>query len=131
MGAGGIARWAFAAFYVVVAILAIWGGILAVNPPAPEASQFNPTPLPPPVNPQMVVTAVFYFITALAFLGAAAFAVLRTLKKDPMGLVLGLNVAYAAALAVIGLYLTWMGGTLISLGGSWYYLLSGLATIAV
>src|SRR5262249_55523950 len=106
-----IARWAFAAVYLVIAIIAVWGGGLAISPPPPEATQFTPTPLAPPVNPAMVMTAVFYFLTALAFLAAAAFSVMRVLKKDPMGLVVGLNAAFAAALFVIGVYLAWMGGT--------------------
>jgi membrane-bound PQQ-dependent dehydrogenase (glucose/quinate/shikimate family) len=130
MGSGAIARWAFAAFYLIVGIIALWGGIAAINPPPPEPSAFNPNPAAPPVNPAMVMTAVFYVLTAAAFLAAGAYAVMRTLKKDPMGLVAGLNAAFAAALAAIGIYLVWMGATLIGLGGNWYYLLAGLATIA-
>src|SRR5690349_14120561 len=107
MGSAAIARWAFAAFYLIIAFIALWGGIAALNPPPPEASNFNPNPLAPPVNPAMVMTAVFYFLTAAAFVAAAAYAVMRTLAKDPMGLVAGLNAAFAAALAAIGIYLVW------------------------
>ncbi|MGD2131707.1 MAG: PQQ-binding-like beta-propeller repeat protein [Maricaulaceae bacterium] len=41
------------------------------------------------------------------------------------------NWAFAALLALIGVYLAVRGATLISLGGSWYYLLAGLALLGV
>jgi membrane-bound PQQ-dependent dehydrogenase (glucose/quinate/shikimate family) len=127
-----VARWAFAAVYLAVAIIAIWGGYAALNPAGPEPSQFNPTPLPPPLNPQMMVTGGFYILSAIVFLGAAAYAVVRTVNKDGMALVSGLNAAFAGGLTVIGAYLVFLGGFLaLGLGGSWYYLVAGLATLAI
>jgi quinoprotein glucose dehydrogenase len=120
-----IAQWAFAALYVIVALVAVWGGVDALNPKAA-----TPTGLAPPLNPQMTMTAVFYFVTALMFAGAAAWTVMRTLKNDAQALVGGLNIAFAAALASIGFYVVWKGGELVSLGGSFYYLLIGLGLIA-
>jgi len=79
----------------------------------------------------MVTTGIYYFLTAAAFLGATAYAVMRTLKNDPLALVSGLNAAYAAALASIGVYLLGKGAELVSLGGSFYYPLAGLALLAV
>jgi len=121
-----VAQWAFAAVYAIVALIAVWGGIDALNPRAA-----TPNGLAPPLNPQMTMTAVFYFLTALIFAAATAWSVMRTLKNDPQALVGGLNVAFAAALASIGLYLVWKGGELVSLGGSIYYLAMGLGLIAV
>lgn len=121
-----VAQWAFAAVYAIVALIAVWGGIDALNPKAA-----TPNGLAPPLNPQMTMTAVFYFLTALAFAAATAWSVMRTLKNDAQALVGGLNVAFAAALVSIGLYLVWKGGELVGLGGSIYYLLMGLGLIAV
>jgi quinoprotein glucose dehydrogenase len=120
-----IARWAFAAVYLIVALVAVWGGIDALNPKAA-----TPNGLAPPLNPQMTMTAVFYFLTAALFAGATALAAMRALKNDAQGLTAGLNIAFAAALASIGLYLVWKGGELVSLGGSFYYLLMGLGLLA-
>lgn len=121
-----VAQWAFAAVYAIVALIAVWGGIDALNPKAA-----TPNGLAPPLNPQMTMTAVFYFLTALAFAAATAWSVMRTLKNDAQALVGGLNVAFASALVSIGLYLVWKGGELVGLGGSIYYLLMGLGLIAV
>ncbi len=122
--AARVAQWAFAALYLLVALLATWGGIMAVSAPPEAPPQFA-------VNSAMITTAVFYFLTAAAFLAATAYAARSAMAKDPQGLHSSLNVAFAAALAIIGLYLTWKGGELVALGGSVYYPVMGLALIAV
>ena len=125
--ASRVAQWAFAAVYGIVAIIAIWGGVAALNPPLPDPSPFNPDPLPLLVNSGMVTAAMFYFVTALAFLGATAHAVLLIRKGEPLALQLGLNTAFAMLLAVIAAYNIWYGGILLSLGGSFYFLAMGVA----
>lgn len=126
-----VAQWAFAAIYALVALVAIWGGFLELNPPAPPPSPFNPDPLPPLVNAAMVVAGLFYFLTTIAFAAAAALATRDALAKKEGALVAGLNVAFAAFLAVVGVYLLWYGGQLLTLGGSFYYALAGIALLAV
>ena len=44
--ASRVAQWAFAAVYLVIALIAVWGGVMALNPPLPEPTPFNPEPLP-------------------------------------------------------------------------------------
>ena len=61
--ASRVAQWAFAVVYGIVAIIAIWGGVAALNPPAPAPSPFDPNPLPPLVNSGMFTAAMFYFVT--------------------------------------------------------------------
>ena len=122
-----VAQWVFAALYLIIAIVAIWGGISELNPPPEGGQQYIPE-----VNSANVVTSVFYFITALMFIGAGAYAVRGILNKTDKSKALeaGLNVAFAAALGAISFYLLWMGGQLVGLGGSFYYLLLGLALVA-
>lgn len=129
--ASRVAPWAFAAVYGIVAIIAIWGGVAALVPPAPPPSQFDPNPLPPLVNSGMFTAAMFYFVTALAFAAATANAVLLVRKQEPLALQLGLNTAFAALLAVIAAYNIWYGGILLSLGGDFYFLVIGLALAVV
>ncbi len=125
-----VAQWAFAAVYLIIALVAIWGGINELNPPLPEPSGFNRDPLPLLVNSGMITAAMFYFLTAAAFLAATAYAARGALKQTPQGLVAGLNIAFAAALLMIGAYFTWYGIQLLLLGGSFYYALAGVALIA-
>ena len=129
--ASRVAPWAFAAVYGIVAIIAIWGGVAALVPPAPPPSQFDPNPLPPLVNSGMFTAAMFYFVTALAFAAATANAVVLVRKQEPLALQLGLNTAFAALLAVIAAYNIWYGGILLSLGGDFYFLVIGLALAVV
>lgn len=53
-----------------------------------------------------------------------------SVERKPGGLAGGLIIALGVVLALIGLTLTIGGGWLISLGGSWYYLLAGLGLLA-
>ena len=129
--ASRVAPWAFAAVYGIVAIIAIWGGVAALVPPAPPPSQFDPNPLPPLVNSGMFTAAMFYFVTALAFAAATAHAVVLVRRQEPLALQLGLNTAFAALLAVIAAYNIWYGGILLSLGGDFYFLVIGLALAVV
>jgi membrane-bound PQQ-dependent dehydrogenase (glucose/quinate/shikimate family) len=129
--ASRVAPWAFAAVYGIVAVIAIWGGVAALVPPAPPPSQFDPNPLPPLVNSGMFTAAMFYFVTALAFAAATANAVVLVRKQEPLALQLGLNTAFAALLAVIAAYNIWYGGILLSLGGDFYFLVIGLALAVV
>ncbi len=129
-----IARWAFVAVYAIIAVIALWGGWLQLNPvapPPPPNAGPNFIALAPEVNSETIVTAAFYFLTAIGFGAVAALATLRTLKNDARALTFGLNLAYAALLAVIGAYLVWKGGELVSLGGSFYYPLMGLMLLGV
>lgn len=122
-----VAQWVFAALYLIIAIIAIWGGISALNPPPEGPQQYIPE-----VNSAMVISAVFYLFTALMFAGAGAYALRDILSKTekPKALEAGLNVAFAAALVAISFDLLWKGGELVGLGGSFYYLLLGLALVA-
>jgi membrane-bound PQQ-dependent dehydrogenase (glucose/quinate/shikimate family) len=129
--ASRVAPWAFAAVYGIVAIIAIWGGVAALNPPAPPPSPFDPNPLPPLVNSGMFAAAMFYFVTAIAFVGAAAHAVLMIRRNEALALQLGLNSAFAALLGVIAAYNIWYGGILLSLGGDFYFLMIGIALAMV
>jgi membrane-bound PQQ-dependent dehydrogenase (glucose/quinate/shikimate family) len=152
--ASRVAPWAFAAVYGIVAIIAIWGGIAALSPPPPEPSPFDPNPLPPLVNSGMFTAAMFYFITALTFAVVTAMSVTMNGRNgraerhaklvadgavgagesgpqaEPLALQLGLNLAFAAVLGIIGAYNIWYGGILLSLGGDFYFLLIGLALAA-
>jgi hypothetical protein len=125
--ASRVAQWAFAAFYLIVALIAVWGGVNELNPPLPDPSPFNPDPLPLLVNSGMVTSAAFYFLTAIAF-GAVTFLTVRDALGNKEGALVGnLNLGFAAFLGVVGLYLTWYGGQLLMLGGSFAYVLSGIA----
>jgi len=53
-----------------------------------------------------------------------------SVERKPGGLAGGLIITLGVVLALIGLTLTIGGGWLISLGGSWYYLLAGLGLLA-
>ncbi len=125
-----VAQWAFAAFYLVVAIIAVWGGFNELNPPLPEASPFNPDPLPLLINSGMIAAAMFYFLTAAAFLVVAFFSGRDAMAAKPGALVLNLNLAFATFLGLVGAYLLWYGGQLLMLGGSFAYALSGVALLA-
>jgi membrane-bound PQQ-dependent dehydrogenase (glucose/quinate/shikimate family) len=128
--ASRVAQWAFAAFYLIVALIAVWGGVNELNPPLPDPSPFNPDPLPLLVNSGMVTSAAFYFLTAIAF-GAVTFLTVRDALGNKEGALVGnLNLGFAAFLGVVGLYLTWYGGQLLMLGGSFAYVLSGIALLA-
>ncbi len=128
--ASRVAQWAFAAFYLVVAIIALWGGFNELNPPLSAVTPQNPDPLPLYVNSGMVTAAMFYFLTAAAFLAVTFFAA-RDARADKAGtLIANLNLAFAAFLGVVGAYLLWYGGQLLMLGGSFAYALSGIALLA-
>ncbi|MEQ1785020.1 MAG: hypothetical protein ABMA14_27055, partial [Hyphomonadaceae bacterium] len=116
-----VARWAFAAVYGIVALIALWGGYVQLNPPAPAPNPpFDPNPVIF-VNSAMFMAGIFYFLTALAFGACAYFAVRDTLADKPGGLVKGLNTAFSAFLAIVGVYLLWYGAQLLMLGGSCAY----------
>lgn len=125
------AQWAFAVLYLIVALVAVWGGINQLNPPPPQPSDFDGDPLPLLVNSGMITAAMFYFLTAAAFMAATAYAARGAMRQTPQGLVAGLNVAFAAALLVIAAYLAWYGIQLLMLGGTFAYALSGVALLAV
>lgn len=124
-------QWIFAAAYGIVALIAGWGGVLELNPPLPSPTASNPDPLPLLVNAGMATAAAFYFLTAGLFGLAAALSVRAALAKRAGGIVDGLNLAFAAFLTVIGVYLAWYGGQLAVLGGSLQYVVSGIALVAV
>ncbi|RYG36803.1 MAG: hypothetical protein EON93_04585, partial [Burkholderiales bacterium] len=123
-----VAQWAFAAVYLVIAIIAVWGGVMALNPPLPEPSPFNPDPLPLLVNSAMVVEAIFYFVTAAGFLAAAGYSARVTQGGASLSSVA--NIGFATFLILVGAYLLWFGAQLLMLGGSFYYALVGLALVA-
>lgn len=124
-----VARWAFAAVYGIVALIAVWGGVVQLNPPAPPPSPFDPNPVTF-VNSAMFTAGMFYFLTAIAFAACAFFAVQDTRGDKPNAVVIGLNRAFSAFLAIVGVYLTWYGAQLLMLGGSFAYVLSGVALLA-
>jgi membrane-bound PQQ-dependent dehydrogenase (glucose/quinate/shikimate family) len=129
--ASRVAHWAFAAVYGIVALIAVWGGIVQLNPPPTGPGPFDPNPLPPMVNSAMFTAAMFYFITAAAFAAATFNAVRGALSPQPNGVAFSLNFAFAAFLGVVAAYLLWYGVILLMLGGSFVYLLSGVALAAV
>ena len=64
--ASRVARWAFAAVYGIVALIAVWGGVVQLNPPTPPPNPpFDPNPAVF-VNSAMFTAGMFYFLTALA-----------------------------------------------------------------
>ncbi|MEZ6030958.1 MAG: PQQ-binding-like beta-propeller repeat protein [Hyphomonadaceae bacterium] len=126
-----LAPWAFAIIYALIALTSILGGIVnELSPPLPPPGPFNPDPLPLQVNSGMIIASLFYFITGALFAGAAFVSVQLARKNDPLAVVLGLNAAYAAALASIALYLLYYGLQLLMLGGSFYYALMGVLLAA-
>ncbi len=128
--ASRIARWAFAAVYGIVAIIAAWGAYVQLHPPAPDPGPFDPNPLPLLVNPAMFTAAMFYVLTAAGFAFATFYAVRGALANRPDGTTSGLNMAFAIFLGIVGVYLTYYGAQLLMLGGSFAYLLSGVALLA-
>lgn len=124
-----VAQGAFAAFYLIIAIVSVWGGFNALNPPLPAPTPQNPDPLPLLVNSGMVLEAAFYFLTGAAFLAVTAYGARGARSPKAGGVAAGLNIAFAAALIMIGAYLLWFGAQLLMLGGSFYYALAGLALI--
>ncbi len=125
-----VAQWAFAALYLIVAVIAVWGGFNELNPPLPDPSPFNPDPLPLLVNSGMVTSAMFYFLTAAAFGAVAVLSGRDALASRDGALTGNLNLAFAAFLGVVGAYLLWYGAQLLMLGGSFAYALSGVALLA-
>lgn len=125
-----VAQWAFAALYLIVAVIAVWGGFHELNPPLPDPSPFNPDPLPLLVNSGMVTTAMFYFLTAAAFALVGVLSVRDALAAKDGALTGNLNRAFGAFLGVVAAYLLWYGAQLLMLGGSFAYALSGLALLA-
>ena len=124
------AQWAFAAFYLIVAIIAIWGGVNELNPPLPPVTPQNPDPLPLLVNSGMVVASMFYFLTAAGFLAVTFFSARDAMAGKEGALVANLNLAFATFLGIVGVYLLWYGAQLLMLGGSFVYALSGVALLA-
>jgi len=125
-----VAQWAFAAVYLVVAIIALWGGFNELNPPLPAPTPQNPDPLPLYVNSGMVTAAMFYFLTAASFLAVTFFAARDARASKAGALVANLNIAFATFLGVVGAYLLWYGAQLLMLGGSFAYAVSGIALLA-
>ncbi len=125
-----VAQWAFVAVYAIIAVLAVWQGIVTISPPLPEATPFNPDPLPLLVNSGMVTAAMFSFLTAALFTAAAFFAFRDAQAGRADGVVVGLNRAFAAFLAVVGAYCLYLGVILLTLGGSFTYVLTGAALLA-
>ena len=125
-----VAQWAFAAFYLIVAVLAIWGGFGELNPPLPPVTPQNPDPMPLYVNGGMVTASMFYFLTAVAFAAVAFFSVRDAMATKAGGLTGNLNLAFATFLGLVGAYLLWYGIQLLTLGGSFAYALSGIALLA-
>src|SRR5262245_7793848 len=91
-----VAPWAFAALYLIVAAVAAWLGVVTLNPPPEGPQQYIPE-----VNTAMMATAVFAFVCAALFLAAVGLAVRLIRKKDPLALSVGLQAAFAAALAMV------------------------------
>ena len=114
--------------YLAVAIIAVWGGYRRAQPAASA----------PALQPRTAAAAgqlrhgdggdVLFPHGRRCSWRCGVFAVMRSLRKDGWRSSSGLNVGFARFLGIIGVYLVWYGGVLASLGGSWYYLLSGLAT---
>ncbi|RXD79423.1 hypothetical protein, partial [Xanthomonas perforans] len=48
-------------------------------------------------------------------------------QSSKRGLGTWLLVAYAVVIAVLGAVLAYQGGRLVAVGGSWYYLIAGIA----
>jgi membrane-bound PQQ-dependent dehydrogenase (glucose/quinate/shikimate family) len=121
-----LAPWGFAVICLLIGLTSILGGVVnELSPPLPPPSPFNPDPLPLQVNSGMMTASLFYFLTGALFLGAAFVTVQLVRKNEPQALVIGLNAAYAAALASIAAYLLYYGVQLATLGGSVYYALMG------
>ena len=121
-----LAGWGLAVVWLVIALVAIWGGYInELAPPTPPPSPGGPSPLPPEVNSAMIVAAVFYFITAALFLLASVLTVRETRQNGPHAIAASLNAAFGAALGSIGAYLAYYGLQLVMLGGSPYYLIAG------
>jgi membrane-bound PQQ-dependent dehydrogenase (glucose/quinate/shikimate family) len=107
-----IAFWAFAALFVVIGGIALWLGSGLV--------QWLPG------------EAIYYLLTGGLFLAATAWMILKGLRGDPGdALVIGLGAAFAAFLLSVASYFLIKGSTLMSMGGSWYYVVAGLAMAAV
>ena len=100
-----VAQWAFAAVYLVVAIIALWGGFNELNPPLPAPTPQNPDPLPLYVNSGMVTAAMFYFLTAAAFLAVTFFAARDARSIKDWALVANLNIAFVTFLEVVCTYM--------------------------
>lgn len=124
--ASRVARWAFAAVYGIVALIAVWGGQVQLNPPAPGPSMFDENPLPLLVNSAMFEAAMFYFLTAAVFAAVTFRAVRGALSGEENGLALGLNTAFSGFFAIVAAYLIFYGFDLMMLGGSFMYLLTGV-----
>ena len=128
--ASRVARWAFAAVYGIVALIAVWGGVVQLNPPTPPPNPpFDPNPAVF-VNSAMFTAGMFYFLTALAF-GACCFFAMRDIRADkPNAVAIGLNRAFAAFLAIVGAYFAWYGADAMMRGDTFVFVLTGLAMLA-
>jgi quercetin dioxygenase-like cupin family protein len=78
----------------------------------------------------MVTAAMFYFLTAVAFLAVGLLSVRDAMAGKAGALTGNLNLAFATFLGLVGAYLLWYGVQLLTLGGSFAYALSGVALLA-
>jgi membrane-bound PQQ-dependent dehydrogenase (glucose/quinate/shikimate family) len=104
-----IALWGAALVFAAIGAIAIWQGFPLL--PLPESR--------------------YYILTAVLFLAAAVWTVMRGLKDPGEGFVWGMAAGFAAFLTAVGAYLAVKGSALLGLGGSPYYVIAGLALIAV
>jgi predicted permease len=84
-----VAQWVLAALYLAVAAIAIWLGVVTLNPPPEGQQQYIPE-----VNSAAMTTAVFAFACAALFLAAVGFAIvlLLVVVATIVGNLLGLQV---------------------------------------
>ncbi|MDB5453832.1 MAG: dehydrogenase, partial [Caulobacteraceae bacterium] len=104
--------------------IALWGGVLLFVVIA-GLSLWQALPLLP------LTESRYYFLTAALFIAAAGWTALRGLKDPGEGAVWGWAAGFAALLTAVGAYLAVKGAQLLGLGGSPYYLIVGLALVAV
>jgi membrane-bound PQQ-dependent dehydrogenase (glucose/quinate/shikimate family) len=101
--------WGVVAALAVIAAIAVWQGL----------------PL------HQLAESRYYFLTAILFFAAAGWTASRGQKDAGEGLITGAAAGFAAFLTAVGSYLAVKGGQLAAMGGSPYYVIIGVAMIAV
>jgi quinoprotein glucose dehydrogenase len=127
-----VAQWAFAAFYLVVAIIAVWGGFNELNPPLPEALRRSTL-----IRCRCCQFRHGYGGDVLFpdGCGVSCGRFLQRSRRDARAGKAGdAGRQSQPCLCDLpwprGAYLLWYGGQLLMLGGSFAYALSGIALLA-
>lgn len=104
-----VALWSAVLLFAVIGAVSLWQGLPLLQ----------------------LAESRYYLLTAVLFLATAGWTAVRGRESPGEGALWGWAAGFAAFLTAVGAYLAVKGGQLLGLGGSPYYLIVGVALIAV